>query len=212
MSNQNIYSNQLSGYVSINRDIISKLGLNERPFLRTVYILLVERTNWETGIVYFSSRFAQESLEIGQKKHQKIIDDLTNLGLIEVLNTVKGESTKLRVIHYTQVINGVKKTLDEPVNIKTIEEQILKAEIETPEPKCTPVISFINNKDKDVYELFNDEDEKLLNEYFNVRGGFSNKRDALNNIRRQISTTKETFNEHCNRIIKMHTPSLYEII
>jgi hypothetical protein len=110
MNNQNIYSSEFNGYISINRTIISKLGLNDKPFLRAVYILLIERANWTNGIVLFSSRFAQESFKIGQKEHKKIINDLINLGLVKELN--KGKTTVLEIIHYNQVTKGDKKELD----------------------------------------------------------------------------------------------------
>lgn len=201
MNNQNIYLQDLKGYISINREILSKLGLNEKPFLRTVYMLLVERTNWETGIVFFSSRFAQATLEIGQDKHKKIVEELCSLGLVEDLTKGKNGTTKLRVIHYSDVINGHKKELDTPVQIKTIEEQILKAEMELPTPvKEQPVFNII--KDKEAYELLQDENEELLNEYFKVRGGFTYKADALKYIRTKILSTNETFTDHCERVIK----------
>jgi Cdc6-like AAA superfamily ATPase len=100
MDNQNIYS----GYVFINREVISKLGLNEKPFLRTVYLLMVERANYKTGIVMFSKRFAQSALCIGAKKYYSLLSEMEEMGLIEKQVTGKGKSSKYKIVDYFRVI------------------------------------------------------------------------------------------------------------
>ncbi len=104
MNNQNIYS----GYVFINREVISKLGLNEKPFLRTVYLLMVERANYKTGIVMFSKRFAQSALCIGAKRYYSLLSEMEEMGLIEKQVTGKGKSSMFSVVHYFQVIEKTK--------------------------------------------------------------------------------------------------------
>ena len=192
MDNQNIYSQELNGFITINRVIISKLGLNSKPFLRTVYMLLIERANYKTGIVYFSSRFAQETLEIGPNKHKKLINELKELGLVRELEHKKGCSTQLEIIHYFEVIDGDRKELN-----KKIEH---KVEITTIE-EMKPIFNII--KDKSKVNLDENESEELLENFIKVRG-FSSKIDAINYIKSGMLRTNETFNDYCKRIIDTH--------
>lgn len=100
MDNQNIYS----GYIFINREVISKLGLNDKLFMRTAYLLMIERADYRTGIVMLSKRFLQEALSIGPKKYYSLLNEMEELGLLVKLPTGKYQSSKYKIVDYFRVI------------------------------------------------------------------------------------------------------------
>lgn len=245
-NNFNIYSSNFSGYVSLNRDILDKIGLgcDKNIKLRAIYIFLVERTNWQTGIVYFSYRFANDVWDMGYPKYKKILKELVDLGLAKVLDTKKGETTKLMLVHYKQVIQGNKKELDkgtEPIVLNQKNETQSVSTLPDSEPatfnpttsvweaeETQPIIEHIAEPKIEVvveqpkaYEAtfpsliktpqtvkFNeDESAELFYSYLKLRTSFT-EIALIDKIRLTIVSTKETFNQHCNRMIQAYTPSL----
>lgn len=182
---QYIYSSFLTGYITINRDVISKLGLNDYPFLRTVYILLTERADWNTGSTMFSARFAEETLNISFKKYKRVLADLENLGLIKIYKG-RNSTTYVKLIHYKDVTNGVKKDVnytapvnttlqpiiteevkEEPITEEVKEEPIIIHKIEQPVKKTEDTSTKIEKVDPDTISLKNVDNidwDKMMSE------------------------------------------------
>lgn len=184
-----------NGFIILNRTILERLGLYEKPFIFNIYSRMIERANYTNGCVYFSARFANDNFRLGYKSYKLILEEMISLNLIEEIETKKGECAQFKIIDYFKVIDiKCNPDLIKKTEMKSIEEQIEKIEIEQME--------YQEELNKEVKLLVA---VKKLNKYSNL--SLSNLKNLILN---KMHITNLTFEEQCNHMIKVSEENVIE--
>lgn len=193
--NNNITYN---GFITINREVLDKLGLYDKPFIFNIYLRLIERTNYSTGCVYFSKRFAEDNFRISYKAYKSVLNEMISLGLLEEVKVNKGECAKFKVIHYKHVI-------DRKANVENI-EVLNNINVEN--------VEVLNNINKEIEQI--EQTESLLDSVLKLNKYKSvNIKDLKNFIENKMYITKLSFEEQCKLLINSAEENVikdYEII